>query len=91
MTGQNEGTPRSIRLTDAELKDVVKTTVHETFITLGVDTKEPLEAQKDFQHLRDWRQTTEAVKKRGIGTLVVTIVAGVLSLAWVAFTRGGAG
>ena len=75
--------PRSIRLTEAELKNVVKETVHETFITLGVDASDPLEMQKDFQHLREWRETSVAVKSKGLMTLVGIIVAGVAAFVWI--------
>ena len=80
--------PRSIRLSDAELKAIVTDTVHQTFVTLGVDAKSPIEMQKDFQHLRDWRQTTDAVKRKGILTLAGLIVAGLAALVWVTFTGG---
>ena len=80
-----EDTPRSIRLTPTELRTLMRDTVHETFLTLGVDASDPIEVQKDFQHLRDWRKTTEAVKRKGVVTIVGILAAGLAGLVWVTF------
>ena len=82
--------PRAIRLTEKELQDIVEATVHETFKTLGVDASEPIEMQRDFQHLRDWRTTTDAVKRRGILTLAGLFVASMAALVLMAL-RGDSG
>lgn len=82
-----EDTPqRAIRLTDEELKSLVKSTVHETMITLGINASDPIEMQKDFQHLRDWRMTTNAVKRHGLKTIIATLIAGICALVWLAVT-----
>jgi hypothetical protein len=86
----DQPTPRAIRLTESELKAVVKDTVHETFVALGVDAKEPIEMQKDFSHLRYWRETTESAKSRTIMGAVTIVVAGTLGLVWMALTGGKA-
>ena len=77
---------RAIRLTEAELTNVVRDAVHETFVTLGIDSSDPIEMQRDFQHLREWRVTTEQVKKKGILTLAGLIVAGMAALVWLSLT-----
>ena len=65
-------------LTRAEIADVVQQTVQETLISMGVDTSDPIEMQRDFQSLRDWRRTSEALRSKGLLTLVGILVAGVL-------------
>jgi hypothetical protein len=46
------------------------------FTTLGVDIDDPLEMQKDFAHLRAWRESLELVKRRSIISAVTVIVTG---------------
>jgi len=76
---------RAIRLSDSQLKDVVKETISETFIVLGIDIKDPLEVQKDFQHMRAHREATTIVKKRALHGFVGIIVAGTLATFWLGF------
>ena len=53
-----------------EVEDIVKRTVKATLQTMGVDTSDPMEMQRDFQSLREWRITFAAVKSKG---LLVTV------------------
>lgn len=76
---------RAIRLTDGQLRKIVKDTVHETLTTMGVDVEEPLEMQKDFQHLREWRGTTTVAKKYALKTVVGVVVAGAVAAFWLGF------
>ena len=70
-----------ITMTEEEFKKVITSTVKETLTNLGCQTDDPIQMQKDFAHLRDWRQSTEAVKKKGILTAVGFIIAAILGLA----------
>lgn len=76
---------RAIRLSDSQLKDVVKETISETFILLGIDIKDPLEVQKDFQHMRAHREATAIVKKRALQGFVGILVAGIIATFWLGF------
>ena len=67
-----------------ETYDIIRTTVRETLLSLGLDMSDPIQIQKDFQHLRDWREASESIKKKGILTLVTVIATGGASLLWVA-------
>lgn len=67
-----------------DVRAVVKASVEETLLTLGLDTGEPLEVQRDFQHLRSWRQSTDTVKRQGLIAATGIIVTGLLGLVWVA-------
>ena len=78
--------------TDDEIRAIVKAsaeaaaqaTVEQMFIKLGVDISKPTEVQADFKHLRDWRQSVEAVKRQGVLTAVGAITLGLLGLIWLA-------
>lgn len=71
-----------IKLTEIELRRVIRETVHETLVGLGIEPDDPNEMQKDFIHLRDMRLTVEQVKKRSIFTMIGLIVAGLVTALW---------
>ena len=68
-----EQTPRRV---------IIKQTVHETLAELGVDHDSPLEMQKDFQHLREARTTMEAVRSKGVLTIIGFLVTGIVAAIW---------
>ena len=68
---------RSVTMTESEVRQLITTTVHDTLTILGIEHKEPLEMQKDFQHLREWRQSSDAIKRKGVMTLVGIAVAAI--------------
>lgn len=72
-------------LTRAEAQVLIRDTVKETLLMLGVSVDDPIQVQKDFQHLRDWRETTEAVKKKALLTVMGVLVTGIAGLVvvWV--------
>lgn len=63
-------------------REVIRETVHETLIELGVDYEEPMEMQKDFQHLREWRITMEQAKSKSVMATVGFLIAGLVALIW---------
>lgn len=69
-------------LTESELKNIIKEGVNQSFMKLGVDSKDPLEMQKDFQHLREWREATHEIQKKGVLTIVAIIIAGGVATLW---------
>lgn len=73
---------------DDELRQIVRLTVQETLLSLGVDVEEPLEVQKDFQHLRAWRESADTVKRQGLVTAIGVLVMGGLGLIWAALHKG---
>lgn len=60
--------------------DTIRRVVHETLLELGVQHTEPMEMQKDFQYLRDWRTTMEQARSKSILTLVGFLVTGTVAL-----------
>ena len=69
-------------MTEDEIKKIITVTVSETLLKMGVNTDDPIEAQKDFQHLRSWRQSTEAVKRQSMLAAIGVVTAGMLALIW---------
>lgn len=74
---------RVYQFTESELKDFVKESVKETLTSMGIDVNNPVEVQRDMQHLRDWRMLTDAIRTKGIMTIVGIIIAGACAALWV--------
>jgi hypothetical protein len=74
-----------VTLTKKELKEVVAEGVYETFTQLGLDHENPLEMQRDFQYLRDWRVASEEVKSKGIMALLAILLSGAVAALWIGF------
>ena len=68
-----------------DLEIVVELTVKKTLLELGLDTANPIELQRDFAHLRTWRQSVEEVKRKGFIAAVAIVLSGLLGLLWTAF------
>lgn len=62
--------------------ETVQQTVSETLVRLGVEVTDPIEMQKDFQHLRDWRETTNTVKSKALLAMVGLLVSGLAASVW---------
>ena len=71
-------------MTEHEVKKIVAEAVTETLLTLGIDANDPIELQRDLQHLRDWRLSVAAIKRQGLLTAVGVITVGILGLIWMA-------
>lgn len=79
-------------MNDAEIAALVERTAEETaqrvikqtLLSFGIDASEPLEMQADMQHLRNWRNSVNAIKRQGLLTSIAIVVAGVLGLIWMA-------
>jgi len=70
-------------LTRDEIDDVVRRTVKETLTSMGIDAADPIEMQRDFQTLRDWRRAGGAIRSKGIMTLIAILTAGALGALWI--------
>lgn len=57
------------------------------FERIGVDTRDPFAMQKDFAHLRAWRESTEQIKRKGILTMAGVLVTGGLAILYGFFTH----
>lgn len=65
------------------IRDTVRETIDETFLRLGVKVDDPIEMQKDFQHLRDWRLTTASLKMKAFLGAIGLLTSGALAALWV--------
>ena len=85
MTDDNRPGPEKQlqNLTPEEARALICEAVRETFLMLGVKVDDPIEVQKDFQHLREWRSTTESIKSKGLLTVMGILVSGMLAALWV--------
>lgn len=69
-----------VAMSHAELNSVVEEAVKQTLIQLGVDTSDPLAMQRDFQHLRQWRESGEDLKRKETIALLGIFFSGLVSL-----------
>ena len=68
-----------------EYRELIKETVKETLLSLGLEVDDPIKVQRDFQHLREWRETSESLKSKGLVTLFGIILSGGLGALWLGF------
>lgn len=79
------------RLISQTVKEAVDDAMAENLLKLGIDVDEPLELQKDMQHVRAWRKSFETVKKQSLTTAIGVITMGVIGLIWLAIKGGSNG
>lgn len=71
------------------VRDTVRDTVSEMFTRFGINTHEPLEVQKDFQHLNNWRKSSEAIKRQGLIVMCTVFFTGLMGLVAQHFWKSG--
>lgn len=59
---------------------VAHKTVHAMFQNLGIRHEDIYETQRDFAFLREWRQTCEMVRGKGLLTVLSITVTGIIGL-----------
>jgi len=72
-----------IQLSRGELKDLMEEAVNNALTKMGIDIADPLEMQRDFQHLRDWRVAVTAARTKGFLGIVGILTTGLLAAIWV--------
>jgi hypothetical protein len=87
MPGEHDTDPEHERrrlheLSSYESKALIRAVVKETFLMLGLEVDDPIEMQRDFQHLRDWRTTSDSIKAKSITAVVGILASGLLAAAW---------
>jgi len=65
------------------IRETARVTVGETLRGLGVDVDNPLEVQRDFQALHEWRVSMQKIRRKALLSAVGVVVAGVLAAIWV--------
>ncbi len=77
-----EAAAAKVTLTPEEVSHMVAEAVRQTLLQMGIDTSNPIAMQRDFQHLRQWRESGEDLKRKGtlavmgiflsgLGTLII--------------------
>lgn len=66
-----------------QLENIVAESVKQTLTALGIDSSNPLEMQKDMQHLRDWRQSVNQIRNKSMMTVIGIVVTGLVGAVWV--------
>lgn len=74
-----------IEMTKEELKALMSEAVREAFTKMGIDADDPLEMQRDFQHLREWRVAVADVRSKGTLTLFGIFISGAIGALWLGF------
>ena len=78
-------------LSREQTQDLIAESVRQTLIQLGVESENPLEMQRDFQHLRNWRKSGEEIKRKSILVVVGTFLTGLIGLIWLGLRGSGGG
>ena len=65
-----------------QITEIIEETICRTLQHLGVDTSDPIAMQRDFAHVRGWRESTEIIKRKGLMTVVSVLIAGALGMLW---------
>lgn len=71
---------RKVTLTPEEVSHMVAEAVRQTLLQMGIDTSDPLAMQRDFQHLRQWRESGEDLKRKGTVALLGIFLSGLVTL-----------
>lgn len=69
-------------MTESEIKAIVKETVRETLVGLGIDAEDPTEVQQDLAFLRRWRTDSAAVGLQTVIAVIVAVAVGLAGLVW---------
>lgn len=75
-----EAAARKVTLTPDEVSHMVAEAVRQTLLQMGIDTSDPIAMQRDFQHLRQWRESGEDLKRKGTVALLGIFFSGLVSL-----------
>lgn len=67
-------------------KLAAKEAVKEMLVSLGADVENPTELQRDFSHLRKWREAVDSVPRVSLASAITIITGGVLGFIWAVVT-----
>ena len=63
-----------------DLKKLISEAVRETLVQMGANPSNPIEMQRDFQHLRQWRTAGEDLRAKGMLALLSIFITGAVAL-----------
>jgi len=67
-------------MTHEELQKLIAEAVRQTLVQMGADPSNPIEMQRDFQHLRQWRTAGEDLRAKGMFALLSIFITGAVAL-----------
>ncbi len=77
--------PKSMTMSESEVQVLIQKTVNTTLTKLGIDYEDPLEMQRDFQHLREFRLSMERIKNKTMMSVIGTVIVGLMAAFWIGF------
>jgi len=73
-------------MNEDEIGDLVSSAVQqgikEALLTVGLDSRDPIALQRDFQFVRDLRKTSDSIRSKAILTTVGFVVTGIVAVVW---------
>ena len=79
----SEQKTQPIVMSREDLESLIQETVNRTLTEIGLDHTNPIELQKDFQALRDWRESMVEVRKKTLLTIIGILATGLVAAIWV--------
>lgn len=74
-------------LSQEETKRFIKEVVNEVLTSIGIEYEEHMAMQKDFQCLRDFRESSEKIKSGGIMAAIAIFISGMAAILWLGFKQ----
>lgn len=75
-----ERAAQKVALSHEDMSSMVAEAVRQTLLQMGIDTSDPIAMQRDFQHLRQWRESGEDLKRKGTMALLGIFLSGLGTL-----------
>ena len=72
-------------ITREEIENIAVNAVKRAFRDMGINDGDPFEMRKDLAHLREWRQSCEQIRGRGLVTIVGMAITGAAALLLLGF------
>lgn len=71
-----------VTMTQEEMRRLAREIVQETLREMGLQVDDPIEMQRDFSHLRNWRLSVQAIQTRSLLSVFTILIAGLAGAVW---------
>lgn len=72
-------------VTKAELRELIRSAINESFLNVGLNHEEVFELRKDLTFLREQRIMCESLRTRGIWYMGAIVLSGIVGLILIGF------
>lgn len=72
----------NVTISREDLREIISEGVTEAFRSMGIDSMQPIEMQRDMAHLRKWRVSVEKTTSTTFTVALGVIVSGLLGAVW---------